>query len=134
MEVKRSKGVTILAWLLIVVYSYQFVLTLSLLAPGANYFLMNSLNAVIFLVAAVMAVFLLQLKNWARIGTIVISALGAMRAIVEGPSVFGALKATSDNYQATMFPLILFAYIVALVFCCAPIYFFTRPKVKEQFK
>ena len=79
-------------------------------------------------------IYLLKLKNWSRIGTIILCVLGAIATIVEAPSALASLRVTSYNYQRTMFPLILSVYILALVFYCVPIYFFTRPKVKEQFK
>ncbi len=134
MKKNRSKGVNIFAWLIIVSFSHQFIMSIVILFSKAGFPLSVFCRSIIYLVAIIISVYLLKLKNWARIGTIMVCILGAIVTIVEAPSALASLKVTSYNYQRTMFPLFLSIYILSLVFYCAPIYFFTRPKIKEQFK
>ena len=134
MKNKRSKGVTFFACILMIANVYQFVMGLILLLNRANGSGQIMIRLPIFLLALIMSIYLLQLKDWARVGTIIICVLGAIGTVVEVPNVLTSLRGTSQNYQSTMYPLLLSTYLFAVVFNLAPVYFFTRSKVIDQYK
>ena len=116
MEKKRSVGVTIFGWYFILV-NLIALLIIRLLRPEdfLNNLTERPIVIVRLIVYLIIGIGILKLKNWARIGTIVIGIFYIIAAPVA----------------------ILTANIVGILFLLSGIsmlYFFTRPKVKEQFK
>lgn len=159
MEKKRSKGVTILAWLMIIVNAYAFASSLNFrknffdvyisLPRGVNI----SIIAYCLLSAAigVIAGFgILQLKEKMRKLGVAINAIDvlaglgilsltindirqyvytiAASAAVTDPKVPVYALASATFYVTILLMMLAYGFNLLLIF------FFTRPKVKEQFK
>lgn len=118
MEKQRSVGVTLFANLNLVVGIIGLFLTLI----GRGKFIMFGSPLLI-----VTGIGLLNLKEWARKLEILITILGYFfRWIV----VF----VVSKNLLISFKYMFQFKQIISLLAVIVTIYFFTRPKVKEQFK
>lgn len=150
---KRSIGVT--AFSLLILGSSIFSLlkyeaALEIAHPISNYFYL-----IIFSVSIGVAIYLLKLRKWARIAIIVISILVMMESLAmlsytanRSQKYFSKTfeegykrlddKTEMENEKKAFLSLmnILMAIfiLVSLGFNCGVIYFFTRPKIKEQFE
>lgn len=114
---RKPLGITILGSLIIC-----FGLSnLFLIFIGIGFYL-NILGFIfnVFILASGIGVLLL--KNWARIGVIIISGLIGLFSALALLLFFG------DNV------FISFMFALLAVVCAAIFYYFTRPKVKECFK
>jgi len=171
MEKKRSVGVAVFAWLILI----GSVLALLSIQTGwkLNPLISNYLYLTIIPFSVVVAVFLFKLRNWARLAIIIISVIVAAEGIITMPHVLGTVdeysmakleegfyngleagkkhkkpgapELTEQQIEETkekvmqvarkaiqVFTLIMI--ILSTAFNCVVVYFFTRPKVKEQFK
>jgi len=111
MEKKRSVGV--------IIFSILYILV------GLLFILMMPLFSIFYLITGI-GVFLL--KAFARYLAITVSLFGIIISII---SAVGLLQ---RNLQQTPALRIVIAVILTCLFHLSAIYFFTRPKVKEQFK
>ena len=174
---KRSKGVTIFSWLIIIGSILSLLSTKTgrqLSPPISHYFYF-----IISFASLVVGVYLLKLKQWARIAIIIISILVMTESLATAPYVlsegrkvaseafeksfeegyedsieaakekFGIkslkidiseseMEADKEKAMKKVMPLFT-AIIITLIllssgFNCGVVYYFTRPKVKEQFK
>ena len=121
MEKKRSKGVTIFGWLNIVVGAFG-ILAFLLRMPGGI-----MLGAPLLLV---IGVGLLKLKEWARILEIILTFGGVLFRIVI--YLISILRYAIPLNRAWIF--FIKGNILGWITAGIIIYFFTHPKVKEQFK
>jgi len=79
-------------------------------------------------------IFLLKLKNWARVATLILSILVAVETVLTTPHVLRQLIAM-DPHGAFLTQLVLLIVTgCSLAFNGVMLYYFTRPKTKEQFK
>jgi len=131
MENQRSRGVTIFAWLIIalsflnllsrVEYMYRVTSKGFPLGIGDYFYLIISIFSIIF------GIFLLKLKNWARLATIVISIIVFIDVCLKVPGIV-------KNIQlGPIFVILLLFISVPLIFEAGVVYFFTRPTVQGQF-
>jgi len=120
MAKKRLVGVTVLGWLNVVVGTLG-ILAFLLKSPGIMF------GASLLLVTGIG---LLKLREWARILEIILVLGGVLFQIVK--YVSSILHYAVPLNEAWIFFLKgnIFGWIIAGII----IYFFTRPKVKEQFK
>lgn len=159
MERKRSKGVTILAWLMIIVNAYAFFSSLNFqrnffdvyrsLPRGLNI----SLIAYCLLSAAigVAAGFgILKLKEMMRRVSVAINAIDVLVGLAILPLTLNDIReyvysvaASAAGTDPTVpvyalakasFYLTILLMMITYAFNLLLIFFFTRPKVKEQFK
>lgn len=161
---KRSIGVTVFAWLVIVgtVMSMMSFAEARKINPNiSTYFYMIALPA-----SLLAAIYILKLKNWARTAIIVISLLVAIETFATAPRVMTKSRevyslqfeaeynkameqaAAKKNYKFTEADMarmkdamkrtidfmMTMAIALSITFNVAAIFFFTRPKVKAQFK
>ena len=120
MEKRRSVGVTVFGWLYIVLGVFGVL----------AFFQRNSLIVFSAPLSLLSGIGLLKLKEWARILTIILTIVGVLfRAIIYLRSIL--LDAMPLN-EALIFIIEwnFLTWIIAIII----IYFFTRPKVKEQFR
>jgi hypothetical protein len=133
MEKKRSKGVTFWAWVFIILSIMglvPFVLDFqgAIQSYGTYFGLYSMLSAILYLICGV---YLLKLNEMARKAVI---WLGIISIILTPLLLKSGVLTGSDSllrYDSAEF-CISFGIILILEFI--PIYLFTRPKVKEQFK
>ncbi|MDD5136133.1 MAG: hypothetical protein PHX20_01985 [Candidatus Omnitrophica bacterium] len=95
MDKKRPAGVTIFSWVIIigtVLSAMSLAEAQKVNPPLSNYFYFIILPA-----SFIMAVYLLKLKNWARVGVIVIAILVSAETLITAPS---AIKKGSEVYSA----------------------------------
>jgi len=171
MEKKRSVGVAVFAWL-VIIGSVLGVLN-SRAGWELNHIISNYLYLILILpLSIVVAIFLLKLENWARIAMIVVSVIVAAESMITIPHVLskideysmveieesfykgleagkkhkkpGTPELTEQQVEEArekvmqlarkaMQAMVLIMITLSIAFNCAVIYFFTRPKVKEQF-
>ncbi len=116
MRKKRSIGVTVFAYLNIV---------LGILGVLA---LLTSSGVIIFTAPLVIVgLGLFKLKEWAR-------KLEIFFVIFDYLSKWAIIVIISKNYQIGVWYLYQTEHIISLIAVIITIYFFTRPKVKEQFQ
>ena len=175
MEKKRSKGITIFSWL-IIIWSI-LSLASNKAAKEANPLIPYYFYFIIFSASIVIGVYLLKLKQWARIAIIIISILVMAESLAtapydfrEGQKVFSeafeksfeegfekSVKAAKEKFRIKSVKIgiseieadkkkalksampfatttIIILLLLSLGFNCGVVYYFTRPKVKEQFK
>ena len=128
MENKRSLGVTLFGIYFIFSALFGFIgsyLTIKIYHWIAYY------NFIIFIVLLFLAINILQLKEWSRKGIIIyqiFTLLAGVFVIIPASSELLShtrmAKSGPFNYQS----------VIVIVGTLIIIYFFTRPKVKEQFK
>jgi hypothetical protein len=156
MEKKRSLGIIIVG-LIILIYGALCLIIwrgdiIALLNPAAwiisIMFAHHILDGFIYLVASA---FILISRDWSRKFTIVSSAillLGNLPTAIDGlihpvvfypgnffylqPEIFGVNAASPDSFFSIS--LAVGIVYIPLILYCFLIYFFTRPKVREQFK
>ncbi len=128
MEKKRSQGVTIFAWLVIIGSILNLVLNSA--ASDVNTQISVYFYYLVSPISIIIGIYLLKLKDWARIGIIAVSIMVGVETIVTTPYCLNKLQST---YPRTGLPFIM-AVLISLGFNCGLIYYFTRPTVKEQFK
>ena len=135
MEKKRSKGVTILGWLYLIenlIEIFRLILNTSFTAISVSS--IGAMSPSEFIIAGVsvwVAWYLLKLKEWARKWIIYLMYFGIARLILY--CVFG-LPESVKNFNTNELWKIAVAICLALLAQFFYIYFFTRPKVKEQYK
>ena len=136
---KRSKSVTVLAWLLIVgsvsntltsLVSFVFKLPADNVNPALSNYFYYAASPFSILVG----IFLLKLKNWARVAAIMLSILVAIETVLTTPYVMKQLIALNLYGSFVTRAVLLIATGCSLAFNVAILYFFTRPRIKEQFK
>ena len=116
MEKKRSRGVTVFAYLNIV---------LGIIGIHA---LIRCPEIIIFTAPLIIVGFgLLKLKEWAR-------KVEIFFVIFDYLSKWAIIFIISKNYQIGVWYLYQTKHIISLFAVIITIYFFTRPKVKEQFQ
>lgn len=127
MEKKRSKGITIFGWIYIL-FSVCGLMTLIagiLEGQGILYIFAMLVEIILFLA---IGIGLLKLKEWARkfvvYSNIIVILLFISRTIW--------LYVVSP--ESPLFPIGIMAIFTAVPILLLIIYFFTRPKVREQFK
>ena len=144
MEKKRSVGVLILCIIFIflgiwhlfqlsVNFSYYILTMKEWKHCVANMYFGDLLFMhIIFILLAFISFGIFRLQSWARKATLSLSCIAALtNIIISGIVVHGGfvsswifLKYEIKVIVELLFPVILFSYFI---------YFFTRPKVKEQF-
>jgi len=131
---KRSKGITIFAWIILVSSAVMLFPCLgnlsTLMYPHNTVGIRDYLLLIISISSIIAAVFLLKLKEWARITILVISAVIIINNILVSMSVI--LKNFSISIPLSSIMLML--TLISLAFEGGVIYYFTRPTVKGQFK
>jgi len=132
MEKKRSVGVTVFSTLFIVSAISGWARSWSHLKSfGFMGVLYARLMAILLLVIAIK---ILQLKEWARKGIIYYYIIVSLVAIFLIPRAVSLNIITEPEIDKMKLPLTVGLYIAILITAAVVIYFFTRPKVKEQFK
>lgn len=128
-EHKRSRGVTLLAW---------FIITTSVIGlfGNASSGPLNSKLSIYFYwiilpLSIISGIFILKLKNWARVLTIFINIAIAIESIVTLP---GLLNQSSTPPISISKGVMLLISLLCFGYLFAVILFFTRPRVKKQFK
>ena len=170
-ENKRPNGVTILGTLIII----GAVLSLLSIREGwqFNRPISNYLYLIIVPFSIVVGVFLLKLKNWARIAIIAVSIIVSVETLITTPYAMNKFKEydmsrfkksfyegiergqknrkpdapelTKQQIEALeqkamtfvgkgMRITMIVALTLSIMFNCIAIFYFTRPKVKEQFQ
>ncbi|MBL7157077.1 MAG: hypothetical protein ISS92_02815 [Candidatus Omnitrophica bacterium] len=172
MEKKRSVGIAVFAWLIIIVSALGILQSKA--SWDLNHIISNYLYLILlFPLSIVVAIFLLKLENWARIAIIVISVIVAAESIITIPHVLSkideysmveieesfykgleagkkykkpdtpeltkqqveeAIERAMQLAKKAMQAMVIIMITISTAFNCAVIYFFTRPKVKEQFE
>jgi uncharacterized membrane protein YhaH (DUF805 family) len=127
MEKKRSKGVTIFAWL-IIIGSILSILSKGL-ASEINPQISTYFYYFVSPISIIIGIYLLRLKDWARTGIIAVSIMVGIETLATSPYCLNRMEST---YPGTGIDYII-AILISLGFNCGVIYFFTRPKVKAQF-
>ncbi len=132
MENKRSKGVTFWAWWFIINGFWKLSATLFRInESGLGLTTYVSIGSIILLI---LGINILRLKEWSRKWIIYFSIFAPFEALFLLPkSKFVAtlrMSKPGTKVDGYIFFVIFFTTICSLIV----IYFFTRPKVKEQFK
>ena len=171
MEKKRSVGIAVFAWLIIIGSA------LGILHSKAGWELNHIISNYMYLIllfplSIVVAIFLLKLENWARLAIIAISLIVAAESVITMPYVLRqmdeysmveieesfykgleagkkhkkpgtpelteqqaeeAIEKAMQVAKKAMQVMVTIMITLSIAFNCAVIYFFTRPKVKEQF-
>jgi cytochrome c biogenesis factor len=135
MENKRSKGITILAWLFIVSMASvicSFVLNLSKVSASVtSEFRLNIIyDLFIPIILLILAVNILRLKEWARKGIVYYFIIVPLGSLLFG-MIFNMHIDINDPIEIMT---CIISLLVQLGVILLIIYFFTRPKVKEQFR
>ena len=141
MEKKRSKGVTVFAWISVlgVVGAIHSFLTLDKIMaspiwqatystlPNSYCYVAQSRNIIYAIAYLIAAKGLFKLLKWARMYMIIFAIVAAIYNII---SLF-----LYSSYFFAQRPLMMY-FVIAMILLWSGIviYFFTRPKVKEQFK
>ena len=140
MEKKRSKGVTIFGIFFI------FGSIAGLFTSGFNLFILDLDKTIVFytfissILLLILGINILRLKEWARKGTIYYHIATTLIGIYLSPLISNQSAIRLKNLGVTQkeIPDITttsnFALIIPILLTLIVIYFFTRPKVKEQFK
>ncbi len=137
---KRSKGITVFAWVEIVLGAIGSLLCI--LTGYLTWFCASSSGggyaAVFMLVISVLSfplifilitgIFLLKLKSWARMANIIILMALAFFVLAAG---FYLGPMSGIKFLVTYYPIISFGLFLIITFSA---WFLTRFKVKEQFK
>lgn len=134
METNRSKGVTFWAWCFIIL-SFGNIILFFYALNNANRFLwpavaLATYNFILAIILLILGINVLRLNEWSRKGVIyyhiAVPIMGILiNFCIADKIYFQAGFKSAPNKSLAEFILILFSLIV--------IYFFTRPKVKEQF-
>ena len=148
---QRSKGVTILAVLLVLTNLSGLLLIVT--HPSYTTQWGAIVNVLAYFVTIVFGVGLFLLKEWARIGTICIEALQAFLTIISIPKIASYQGQTANRIlereYSNLSPLMkqrlaeqmqshltipyALSIIGVIIWIAIIIYFLTRPSVKEQF-
>jgi len=158
MEKKRSIGVTVFGWVLITYFLYNAIFTLlwsffipetpRSIEPVATFmrlklahpsmvlmklwFVGNLITGPFLFISSIIAgIGVLKLKTWSRKFVVFIYSLGIISKLVQ---ICIVLSKDSDVNYFFYKEIEFFSFWLNWVFYIAIIYFFTRPKVKEQFK
>jgi len=148
MEKKRSKGVTIFAWFYIsgsFISIYSILILKSKLTsyqethfilPDSYYYVVQGHSIIFAIAGLIIGIGLLKLLKWARLLSIIIIIADFICSIIfyllyTQPYIIS--YSIKTNRPVVIFYL-LFVNIINLLYTGMVIYFFTRPKVKEQFK
>ena len=129
----RSKGVTNFGAFFIIIALYGFFA--SLLKSQLTVY-----GVITYIVLLVLGIYILKLKEWARKGIIywyIISVpLSMVMFWLNLPEVNNKLRERGLNQLSSLSTVGLFIISSLIIISVAAIiiYFFTRPKVKEQFK
>ena len=145
MDKKRSKGVTILAWLsfmtvlfgLLTFFNYEHRVARwegihHITLPLSYHYTVISNNIFTMVSGLIAWITLLKLVKWARIYMIVLSAINIVYDIAFW-FVFNISHFVMQSKPEGQTMLYLM-YLLVILWQVFIIYFFTRPKVKEQFK
>lgn len=118
MNNKRSIGVTLFGWFYIINGLAEFIeIIWHFIKPlDKSVEELNVYGPIIGILFISIGIGLLKLKEWARIAMLILASI----AIVVSP--FLILSKPTNNV------------IVILLFSCFILFFFTRPKLKEQFR
>ena len=160
METKRPKGITIFAWLLIILNIFTLLLSLNF---KNTFDLYKSFNKIIIIAIILYGLFstiigiisgfgILRLKEIMRKIAVAISALDVLFTIIiifmssneilkfsyslAGSQLVGKsnMYYDADMVSAIGFYSMIFVYVLSAGLSLLFIFFFTRPKVIEQFK
>lgn len=147
---KRSRGVTIIAWIIILwaVLALPGVLDLKgnfkeqapYVAPWANHIL-NIYSLTYVIIQIVIGIGLLRLKRWARKGILILFIIGLFELFIRTPFVLNTLPIPpeiprgelTDIIKHGMVKDVLFFIILMGCSYFGMIFFFMRPSVKQQF-
>lgn len=128
---KRSIGITIFAWIIIASSLFNLFLRLEYLFRVAfrsgqigigTYF-----SLVISVLSIISAAYLLKLKKWARLATIIISIIVLIDIVLKIPFFVKSIG------FSPMLIIILLIVSFPLIFGLGVIYYFSRPAVRGQF-
>ena len=89
------------------------------------------LNWILMLAYMGIGVFLIRLKNWARIAAIVVAVIYITLAIAALYTMHQRHSLLDTNYISKIINIRVIAHFIINIFA---IYYLTRPKVKEQFR
>ena len=117
MEKKRSKGVAFLGFWLIVQGVAFFVIPIVENIPSGLI-----IGLPIVLIIIFMGIGILKLVNWIRIMAVILHIMGGL---------FCLATATIAFFNQ---PIVAIPLLIPLTIFIGIVYFFTRPKVKEQFR
>ena len=121
---KRSKGITLFG-VLGIIFSISLLLTIT-----PKIFIVFKIQTLLQVIAAfgwlIFSIGILKLKSWARQGMIIVTMYYIFDTFFP-PKVFW-------EALTKYFPISVIIITISLIFFCSIIFFFTRPKVKEQFK
>ncbi|MCF7873658.1 MAG: hypothetical protein K9M00_02380 [Candidatus Omnitrophica bacterium] len=162
MKRDRSKGVTFWGWTFIIIGIFGLLLTILLFNKFINYQgeipkkqISYFWDFLAFSLSIVGGIYLLKLKNWARWMILILCFLGIVDTILTSPIVFNnsaveqkqeeLIKKYKPEHQQKVrkqmecmdktLPFVnYFTIFIFIILYLCPIIFFTRPKVKEQFK
>jgi hypothetical protein len=131
MEKKRLLGVTIFSWLIIILSALNLISRLDYIIKSAQKTAKVGISDYFYLavsiVSIVSGIYLLKLKNWARLVTLFISTLVFFDVLLKGILL---LRGLSFGHMQI---IILFMIIVPLVFEGAVIFYLTRAQVRDTF-
>ena len=140
MENKRSVGITIFGWALVIYNLFIGLIGLFLAlsnrkSHGDLFFALGPALSFAFLICGI---FILKLKSWARKLIIILSGIGAILNIWLlfglNPTRLGIEFNKLSQNEKVGFISFSFMMLAVIVWNIGVIYFFTRSKVKEQFK
>jgi len=131
MQNQRSKGVTIFAWSIIAVSFLNLLSRLEFLfrsfSKGTQVSVSGYFYLVISVISIIAGIYLLKLKNWARLVTIIISIIVFVDICIKVPPI------VKNIAVGPAFFILLLFILIPLLFEAGVVYYFTRSKVLEQF-
>lgn len=131
MENKRSKGITILAWLIIIFSLLNLISRVDYLFKASRQPVLLGISDYLYLAISVISliasVYLLKVKNWARLLTIFMSLVVFVDIALKIPALIKQIPLGS------MLFILLLLVLIPLIFEAVVIFYFTRPAVRGQF-
>jgi len=129
---KKIKFWVKIVGILIIIYGLCAIGDILFQSPALNFpsLVINVIPLSIFML---LGIFILNLKNWARIVFIIYTIVFLILCLLLSTITFECLRPGVTREPSTLVSLIYY-----LILCALPgvgaIYFLTRPRVKEQFK
>ena len=146
MEKKRSKGITLFAWFYLIgsFLIIPAILTMKVrlaayqathfILPDSYYYVVQCYYIIGATIGLITGIGLLKLWRWARFLPIISAILGYIYSIIFH-SVYTSPYTIPYFVQENKPIFMLYiTHTIGLLWLAIIIYFFTRPKVKEQFK
>lgn len=159
---KRSKGITFWGWTFIILGIFVLLVTFLLFNKTIDYQGKLPTNKfsyfwdfLVSILSIIGGIYLLRLKNWARWLVLIICFAGIIDTIWTSPIILNksAIEQKQEElikkykpehqkevrkqmeYMDKTLPFVnYFTVVIFIILYLCPIIFFTRPKVKEQFK